>query len=162
MITDLSYIPNQELALVWGNGFTKINDISKVTNIGAYMVKYMTKNMFDERLQGRRCYTKSRNVKPPIPIRNIYAYAILNQIKGYKATYQNSYQSKYHRKIIYKQYILQEKVIRRLSADNPQVLPTSLESPKHTACGMLQSSYSEVQLTAPLLFSFILYITFVV
>lgn len=63
MLAKLPYIKKSLLAEIWGHGFVKINRITHVDNIGAYIVKYMTKEGFDERLKGRKMYLCSKGLK---------------------------------------------------------------------------------------------------
>lgn len=70
VLSDIPYIPSKELQEIWGNGFVYINAISHVDNIGAYIVKYMTKDNTDERLQGLKAYLFSRNLEKPEEIVN--------------------------------------------------------------------------------------------
>ena len=65
MICNLPFIKNAELTAIWGNGFIKINAITKVDNIGAYVIKYMTKENADERLQGLKAYNCSKGLERP-------------------------------------------------------------------------------------------------
>lgn len=65
VLSDIPYIPQKELQELWGHGFVFINAISHVDNIGAYIVKYMTKDSTDLRLQGLKAYLFSRNLKKP-------------------------------------------------------------------------------------------------
>jgi hypothetical protein len=71
MISDFGYIKHSELAKIWGNGFVWIRDLLKsnngkpVDNVGAYIVKYMNKDVLDERLMGKKAYFTSRNLKRP-------------------------------------------------------------------------------------------------
>lgn len=65
VLSDIPFIPSDELQKIWGQGFVYINAISHVDNIGAYIVKYMTKDNTDERLQGQKAYLYSRNLKKP-------------------------------------------------------------------------------------------------
>lgn len=61
MISNLPYIAAKELENIWSNGFIKINAIDKVDNLGAYVIKYMTKDHADERLQGLKAYNCSKD-----------------------------------------------------------------------------------------------------
>jgi len=70
VLSNIPYIPSGELQELWGNGFVYINAISHVDNIGAYIVKYMTKDNTDERLQGLKAYFFSRNLRRPEEIIN--------------------------------------------------------------------------------------------
>ena len=65
VLSNIPFIPSNELQELWGNGFIFINAIKHVDNIGAYIVKYMTKDNTDERLQGLKAYLYSRNLKKP-------------------------------------------------------------------------------------------------
>ena len=70
VLSDIPYIPQEELQELWGEGFVYINAITHVDNIGAYIVKYMTKDNTDDRLQGLKAYLFSRNLKKPEEIIN--------------------------------------------------------------------------------------------
>jgi hypothetical protein len=80
MICNWGYIEQKEVSEIWGNGFIKIKGLLKanngkpVDNVGAYMVKYMNKNVLDERLMGQDCYLRSRNLSKPVVV-----YENLNQ-----------------------------------------------------------------------------------
>ncbi|MCO7151938.1 helitron helicase-like domain-containing protein [Vagococcus lutrae] len=52
---------------VAGTGSTKQNRIDEVDNVGAYIIKYMTKEEADERLIGRKMYRPSHGLKRSIP-----------------------------------------------------------------------------------------------
>lgn len=70
MICNLPYIKSSELSALWGCGFVKINRIEKVDNIGAYVVKYMNKDIDDERLQGLKAYNCSRGLRRPVELKS--------------------------------------------------------------------------------------------
>jgi len=71
MLSDFGYIEQKELEKIWGNGFVWIRDLLKanngkpVDNVGAYLVKYMNKNVIDKRLMGKKAYFTSRNLARP-------------------------------------------------------------------------------------------------
>lgn len=70
MICNLPYINKTTLQDIWGNGFIKINAIDKVDNIGAYVVKYMTKEKADNRLKGCKGYLHSNNLSQPLELKD--------------------------------------------------------------------------------------------
>lgn len=70
VLLNIPYVPQEELQELWGNGFVFINAITHVDNIGAYIVKYMTKDNKDTRLMGQKAYLFSRNLKKPEKIVN--------------------------------------------------------------------------------------------
>jgi len=71
MLSNFGYIEQCYLEKIWGNGFVWINDLLKsnkgkpVDNVGAYLVKYMNKNIIDKRLMGKKAYFTSRNLAHP-------------------------------------------------------------------------------------------------
>ena len=42
------FIPNSELADIWGNGFVSIKAVDKVDNLGAYLTAYLTDMSFED------------------------------------------------------------------------------------------------------------------
>jgi hypothetical protein len=70
MICNLPYVKKQELAKTWGEGFVKINAIDKVDNIGAYVIKYMTAESGDKRLQAENGYLRSQNLENPVELKS--------------------------------------------------------------------------------------------
>ena len=105
---NLPYTKADVIAKVWGNGFIKINKIDDVDNIGAYVCKYMVKDLDDERLRGRKCYFNSRGLKKPIEV--FLDYDKLENIKKslpeQAMTYKGEFENEYTGKIEYEQYNL--------------------------------------------------------
>lgn len=111
LLTDLQYINNEELGLIWGHGFIKINRIDKAKNLGNYVSKYMTKESFDLRLKNIRSYETSRNLVRPVVYQSSEAIKI---VKKYKLTQLNpekmfEYTSEYNGKVIKLRYTLDKK-----------------------------------------------------
>lgn len=116
MICNLPYIPQKELQNLWGNGFIWINDISNVDNVGAYVVKYMNKDMADSRLQGCNAYLRSNNLKKPVEISNLqkdnkdvfqfYNNMLENMIKKVVPSYESDYNNEFLGNVHYRQYKL--------------------------------------------------------
>jgi len=69
---NLPYIKNakQVIAKLWGKGFVNVKTIREVRNIGAYVCKYIQKDMMDSRLRGRKAYFCSRGLLKPREIRD--------------------------------------------------------------------------------------------
>ena len=63
---NLPFLKADLLSEVWGNGFIKINKLSNVDNVGAYVTKYMSKEATDERLEGEKLHFSSRGLYKPI------------------------------------------------------------------------------------------------
>lgn len=108
MMSNINYIENNELRRIWGHGYVKINSITHVDNVGAYMIKYMSKDNEDMRLQGLKSYQTSKNLDRPIEIvgdpvdeiKKIYG------LDNKKIVFANSYESEYLGLTTYKEYNL--------------------------------------------------------
>lgn len=115
MICNLPFIKKAELARIWGNGFVKINAIDKVDNVGAYISKYMAKDLDDTRLQGIKAYQYSRSLCKPVELTNwregdMEALYDLNALLSEKTpSYAATYESDNAGRIVYAQYKLTEK-----------------------------------------------------
>lgn len=116
MIANLPYIKAKELQEIWSYGYIKINAIDKVDNIGAYVIKYMTKDQADERLQGLKAYNCSKGLERPFTItswtdgveitKQIYDKYRLNEKRP---VYLSQYTSEKAGQIVYKQFNLSRK-----------------------------------------------------
>lgn len=115
VLLDIPYVPQNVLQELWGNGFIFINAIDHVDNIGAYILKYITKDNNDVRLMGQKAYLYSRNLKKPEEIINhnlkdfsdmeckILSRYNLNEIKP---IYVSNYDTEILGSCTYKQYNL--------------------------------------------------------
>jgi len=113
MLCNLGYVRNSTLREIWGNGFIKINRIDKVDNLGAYVVKYMHKDISDKRLNRRKSYFRSKGLKVPIEYTKekeviALADALLQDLEP---VYTNSYKSEYTGITSYSQYNLISKKV---------------------------------------------------
>lgn len=116
VIMEVPFIKKSELARIWGGGFVKINAIDKVDNLGAYVVKYMNKDIDDKRLQGLKAYGHSRNLEQPNEFKSWDVQdksdveAVLEKLQSsYMPCYQKSYETEKCGLIIYRQYNLNRK-----------------------------------------------------
>ena len=116
VLLNIPYIPHKELQELGGNGFVFVNAISHVDNLGAYILKYMTKDNNDTRLMGKKAYLTSRNLKQEETIVNhdlrdfdkleskIIQKYNLNDLK---AVYEANYDTEMLGNCTYKQYNLE-------------------------------------------------------
>lgn len=116
VLLNIPYISHKELQELWGNGFVFVNAISHVDNLGAYILKYMTKDNNDTRLMGKKAYLTSRNLKQEETIVNhdlkdfdkleskIIQKYNLNDLK---AVYEANYDTEMLGNCTYKQYNLE-------------------------------------------------------
>lgn len=106
----------KRLSEIWGNGFIKINSIKDVDNVGAYVCKYMTKQHKD-RLQGKKMYFNSRNLKKPVEIKEEHALKeFAKTLKHAHLKYTNTFLNEYN-SVQYSQYIISENDIASNNMD---------------------------------------------
>lgn len=93
---------------VWKHGFVDIKIMTEVDNIGAYLIKYMTKGVSHEAFKGHKAYLCSKGLERPLEYRGEQAEAILQAygLKDKKEVFTNSYISEYLGTILYKEYNL--------------------------------------------------------
>lgn len=93
---NLPYVEANYLASIWRNGFIKINAISHVDNVGAYVTKYMTKDNDDERLRGKKSYFTSRGLNKPVEkYLNEKEIAEVKDKLSHKKVYENQFENEY-------------------------------------------------------------------
>lgn len=114
-LLNIPYIPHKELQNLWGHGFVFINAIEHVDNIGAYILKYMTKDNNDVRLMGQKAYLSSRNLIKPEELvnHNLKDFDILEKkiyqkynLKEIEPIYEANYTTEMLGDCEYKQYNL--------------------------------------------------------
>ena len=101
---DCGFIDNKFLAEVWGKGFVRINRINDVDNAGSYVVKYMDKDLVDDRLTGHDLYGRSRGLKEPIEINNPQEVGGLLEELSDNLVYTNTFNNQYRGNCVYCQF----------------------------------------------------------
>ncbi len=107
IIFNLPYIDAKELAQIWEQGFIKVNKIENVTNVGAYISKYLSKDKIDARFEGEKCYFYSRSLQKPVTVENDEIVCeIMNSFDDTKCVYDVYFENEYVGKSRYRQYRL--------------------------------------------------------
>lgn len=91
-------------------GNIDLKDIRHVDNVGAYIVKYMSKDMVDMRLAGKKAFWCSRGLKRPREYIGEDAERIIKELKleHKKTAYQSKYLDKQtHGEVSYQEYNLE-------------------------------------------------------
>lgn len=93
---------------VWGHGFVDIKEIDHVDNVGAYIIKYMTKDLSLELYKGKKLYLCSQGLERPLEYRGDEANVLYGayDLGQRKEVFTNSYESEYLGKIVYTEYNL--------------------------------------------------------
>ena len=106
----MDLLNKKDLEKIWENGFVWIKDLLKakngkpVDNIGAYLVKYMSKNNIDERLMGKKSYFTSKNLnRPEILYENLSLKECFDKycLYGSHLIFSNNFISKENGKVEY-------------------------------------------------------------
>ena len=109
-LCNLPYIDSKEIKKRWGHGFIKINRIKNVSNLGAYVCKYLQKDMTDKRLFNKKKYFCSKDIERPIELFNDRIIASLIEqydFKNMKPDHESSFENEYTGKVEYKQFKLE-------------------------------------------------------
>lgn len=93
----------RDLGKVWGHGFVDIG-YKQNDNAGAYLIKYMTKENNDVRLQGKKRYFYSRSLEKPKELVGYEAVQIIKELEDMPAVFTNEYYSDFHGQVKYSEY----------------------------------------------------------
>lgn len=93
---------------IWRHGFVDIKTLNHVDNVGAYIIKYMTKSVSIEFFAGKKVYLCSKGLQRPMIFKDYEADKIIEQydLNTKKEVFTNSYESEYLGQIVYKEYNL--------------------------------------------------------
>lgn len=109
-LCNLPYIKSKEIEKKWGHGFIKINRIKNVSNLGAYICKYLQKDMTDKRLFNKKKYFCSKDIERPIEIYNdriIEELIAQYDFEIIKPNHESTFENEYTGKVEYKQFKLE-------------------------------------------------------
>lgn len=114
VLIDRKRIDQKLLLETWGAGFVYLENIRNVDNVGAYIVKYLCKDLHDPRLMDKNAYLHSRGLTEPTEITSwkndseeIYFYEKFAKEK--EPVYSANYTSSTSGKISYQQFNLNRK-----------------------------------------------------
>ena len=106
LLCNLPYVQANTLAEIWSHGFINIQRLDNIDNVGSYITKYMTKDNFDERLCGRKCYSMSKNLnKPKCYTKDSDIEEIMQNLDSVQNVFTAEYDSEYFGKVYYCQII---------------------------------------------------------
>lgn len=107
---NLQHIWKDKLSEIWEQGNIDIKKIKHVTNIGAYVSKYMSKDFDDTRLDGYKRYFSSRKlIKPTVIQDELIASQIIQKLPKELIAKDRKYTSSKKGEIAYRQYLLKKK-----------------------------------------------------
>lgn len=108
LIDNVTYLKQNDLSKMWPVGSYNVSRVDRVVCIGSYLVKYMTMENADPRLNGKKMYTASRNLRQPIEYIGNEAELLFKQLQYHNAkpSYQSSFIHQNGDKVYYYEYDL--------------------------------------------------------
>jgi hypothetical protein len=107
LLCNLPYIENNVLEWFWRQGMVNIRQIGKVNNLGAYMSKYLGKELFSGRMFGKKKFFRSQNLKEAIEILGWYAQKFIEKFLSLLTpVFEKTFQSEWVGEVDYKAYSL--------------------------------------------------------
>lgn len=92
------------LGKIWSHGFVDIKEIEHVDNIGAYVVKYMTKENGDPRLDGQKRYFFTRSLIQPEKLDGKDAKLMIDSLEGVAPVFTSDYYNEFQGETQYREY----------------------------------------------------------
>lgn len=113
---ELNYVfsKEKEIAKIWRFGFVDVKPLyGDIDNIGAYLVKYMTKNIALEMFPGKNFYLRSRGLKEPVPVVGDAAEKLIEELnlRKQKEVFSNSYITEYQDLCVFKEINLKRNLL---------------------------------------------------
>jgi len=106
LLCNLPYVDNKEIKKIWRQGFIRINKIDNVDNVGAYMSKYLGKEI-DERMFRRKKFFRSQNLTQPTELIGYRAKQFIeNNLLTLTPTFEKTFFSIWTEKVDYSVYTL--------------------------------------------------------
>ncbi len=111
ILCNLPYIEMDALEYIWGHGHVNIRKVNKVNNFGAYMSKYLGKELFSGRMFGKKKFFRSQSLKQPIELIAWWARAFIKKfLTLITPVYERTFESEFIGEVEYTAYTL-EKVV---------------------------------------------------
>jgi hypothetical protein len=106
LLCNLPFVEVSEIEKMWRQGFVKINRIDKINNVGAYICKYLGKDM-GEHVFGKKKFFRSRNLQEPTELIGIFAENFVTKFLSDKdPEFERIFYSKWTGEVDYKAYSL--------------------------------------------------------
>lgn len=106
-LCNLPFLKAKKIRKLWGHGRIKIQQVDGITNLGAYVCKYLQKEMTDERLFNKKKYFCSKNMERPTHLHDdkiIDELVLLYGLDVLKVDFEKTFKNKYTGNVIYKQF----------------------------------------------------------
>jgi len=103
----------------WKYGFVKVKDITTVNNMGSYLCKYLSKEMFDKRMFNKKKFFCSKNLHQPQEIIGAKAEIFFEKfVKHLTPKFESVNENEWAGKVKYSLYTLEHDLIIKPQSDN--------------------------------------------
>jgi hypothetical protein len=107
LLCEMPFIHFREITEIWGQGNIDIRTLNDVDNIGAYVCKYLSKDMFDARTFGKKKFFRSQTLLEPVEILGYCAMQFIEKICSFiTPTFEKTFESEWVGEVEYKAYKL--------------------------------------------------------
>lgn len=107
VICNLPFVHYNEIFETWGQGKIDIKRVTNVTNLGAYVCKYLGKDMFDERTFGKKKFFRSQTLSEAIEILGYLAKLFIERFLSLLTpVFEKTFESEWVGEVEYKAYSL--------------------------------------------------------
>jgi len=107
ILCKMPFVHFNEIRTIWGHGNIDIKKIQSVTNIGAYVCKYLSKDMFDARTFGKKKFFRSQTLKNPVEIFGWWAKKFFEKFLSFLApVFEKTFESEWLGEVDYKAFAL--------------------------------------------------------
>ena len=107
LLCNLPYIEMDGLEYIWSHGVVNIRKISEVNNLGAYMSKYLSKELFDGKMFNKKKFFRSQTLRQSIELLGWYAMLFADKFLSLiKPVFEKVFVSEWTGEVKYKAYNL--------------------------------------------------------
>ncbi|NCO05344.1 MAG: hypothetical protein GW939_04345 [Candidatus Magasanikbacteria bacterium] len=122
VLCNLPYVEMGALEYTWGHGIVNIRKVDEVNNLGAYMSKYLGKELFSGRMFGKKKFFRSQTLKEPVELISWWAMKFIDKFLSLlKPVFEKKFESEYIGEVEYTAYTL-DRVVFKDGILNPAVL----------------------------------------
>jgi hypothetical protein len=114
LLCNLPFIEMDALEYLWGQGMVNIRETSKVNNLGAYMSKYLGKELFSGRMFGKKKFFRSQALHKPIEMLGIVAERFAERyLSKLVPVFKKTFSSDWSGEVEYSAYSLKFVLVRK-------------------------------------------------
>lgn len=107
IVCNLPFIEMDALEYTWGHGMVNIRKLDKVSNQGAYMSKYLGKELFSGRMFSKKKFFRSQTLNTSIEIFNWLAQKFIEKfLQLLDPVFESSFESEWAGEVEYSAYSL--------------------------------------------------------